>query len=136
AVNLPTAVVRDDDSVDTVLDGTTGIVRVQDSFQKNREPRRLAQERDLIPGQRRPREDVEEESNCGPRAPGPQVLPGRARVCAGQPDKRTERGQGDGTTVGLHWLCLVEQPLEDWVADVLCDPLPEQKRQGGKVEIA
>ncbi len=60
-VDLPSAVVRDDEAVDAVIQRLARIVGMIDAFQKDRLRRVLAQKGELVPGERRVRIDRHEE---------------------------------------------------------------------------
>jgi len=53
AVDLAPAVVRHDDSVHAVVERALGVLAVEDALEDDRQPRALAQEGQVLPGQRR-----------------------------------------------------------------------------------
>ena len=67
AVDLSAAVVRDDDAAGPELDGSPGIVRVQDPLDQEREARAMAQRGQVVPAQARVGVDVEERLDRGTR---------------------------------------------------------------------
>src|SRR5215210_90766 len=75
AIDLATAVVGDDDPVHPSVHRATGVVGVKQPLEQDREPRALAQEGQVLPGQRRARVGVDEALDGGASAPGAQGGP-------------------------------------------------------------
>ena len=138
AVDLAAAVVGDDDPVDALVDRAAGVVGVQDALEQDRQLRALAQERQVLPRQRRPRVDAREGLHGGARVARAQARHEAVRVGARE---LHERAQGGRRRLGLlvlaeHDGLLGDDPPEDRVARVLRDPLAAQERQVGDVQVA
>ncbi len=89
-VDLPAGVVGDDDAVDAVVDGQLCVILVLDALEHDRKLRPFAQKRQIVPGQRRPREDVEEGVDRGPRFRERSDPPG---VVAGHVERSADRSR-------------------------------------------
>ena len=139
AVDLAAAVVGDHDPVDAVLDRERRVARVLDALEVDRQAGALAQVVEVLPGERRPREHVEERLDRRPRHRRPQVVDEPARVVPRHRHQRLHGGQGrprrrlalgrpsGGARLG--------QPPEDRVARVLRDALGPRERQVAEVEV-
>ena len=97
----------------------------------------LAEEREVVPGERRTRVRLDEAPHRCAREPGAHVREPRARVGAGLTEERRDRRKRDPTT---RRRVLAERFLqrlhEHGITRVLGDALPLQERQRAEVEVA
>ena len=130
--------VGDDDAVDALVDRAARVVGVQDPLEQDRQLRALAQERQVLPGQRRARVDARERLHGGARVARAQARHEPVGVGARELHERAQRLR---RRLGLlvlaeHHRLLGDDPPEHRVARVLRDPLAAQERQVGEVEVA
>ena len=137
AVDLAAAVVRHDDPAHPVLDRRERIGRVEDPLQQDRQPRPLAEEREVVPGQRRTRVRLDEAPHRCARETRAEVREPRARVCARLAQERRDRRERDAPARRrLLAERLLQRLDEHRVARVLGDALPAEERQRAEVEVA
>ena len=129
--------VGDDDAVDAGVERAARVVGVQDALEQDRQLRALAQERQVVPRQLRPREDLGEALHGGAAAPALQVLQERAGIRARELHERAQRLRRGlrrrRLAVGR---ALRHQAAEHRVARVLRDALPAQEGEEGGLEVA
>ena len=138
AVDLAAAVVGDHDPVDALVDGAARVVGVEDPLQQDRQPRALAQERQVLPGQGRPAVDADELLDGGARLPRPQAPEKGLGEVAGELDEGSHapRRRARLGRLLVPVIAFLEQTAENRVAGVLGDSHPAQERQPGEVEVA
>ena len=137
AIDLAAAVVGDDDPVHPVLDRRGGVCGVQDPLEEDRQSRPLAQEREVVPGERRARVRLDEPTHRRAREPGADVGESRPRIRASLAEQGSDRRECDPARCR----CLLPQRLlerfdEHRVARVLGDPLSAEERQVREIEVA
>ena len=129
--------VGDDDPVHPVLDRGDGVGGMQDPLEEDRQSRPLAQEREVVPGERRARVRLHEPAHRGAREAGADVRESRPGIRPGLTEQRSDRRECDPARCR----CLLPQRLlerfdEHRVARVLRDPLSAEERQVREIEVA
>src|SRR5690606_14257669 len=90
AVDLASAVVRDDDAVDTSVDRALRVIRVLNALEHDRQARVLSHEIDVLPLEARAREHVEELLHGGAGFTATKVGAEATRVASGHGDKSAD----------------------------------------------